>query len=159
VGGAAAATRQRYNPKRPLVAPHVPPKGYDAPRGPRDAAQLAAWLEEEAEWERRERTRAARERQVLPSYREGTPKSTLEALATGRAVITTDAPGCRETVERGVNGVLVPPRDARALAEACLRFAPDAALRERMGAASRALAERRFDARAVNATIIEALGA
>jgi len=94
---------------------------------------------------------------VLPSYREGTPKSTLEALATGRAVITTDAPGCRETVERGVNGVLVPPRDARALAEACLRFAPDAALRERMGAASRALAERRFDARAVNATIIEAL--
>jgi glycosyltransferase involved in cell wall biosynthesis len=96
---------------------------------------------------------------VLPSYREGTPKSTLEALATGRAVITTDAPGCRETVERGVNGVLVPPRDARALAEACLRFAPDAALRERMGAASRALAERRFDARAVNATIIEALGA
>ena len=96
---------------------------------------------------------------VLPSYREGTPKSTLEALATGRAVITTDAPGCRETVERGVNGVLVPPRDAKALAEACLRFAPDAALRQRMGAASRALAERRFDARIVNAAIIGALGA
>ena len=96
---------------------------------------------------------------VLPSYREGCPKSTLEALATGRAVVTTDAPGCRETVERGVNGTLVPVGDARALAEACLKFATDAGLRERMGAASRALAERRFDVRAVNARIATALGA
>lgn len=96
---------------------------------------------------------------VLPSHREGCPKSTLEALATGRAVITTDAPGCRETVERGVNGTLVPVGDARALAEACLKFATDARLRERMGAASRALAERRFDVRAVNARIATALGA
>ena len=96
---------------------------------------------------------------VLPSYREGTPKSTLEALATGRAIVTTDAPGCRETVERGINGTLVAPRDANALAEACLKFATDARLREKMGAASRALAESRFDVRAVNATIAEALGA
>ena len=96
---------------------------------------------------------------VLPSYREGCPKSTLEALATGRAVVTTDAPGCRETVERGVNGTLVQVGDSRALAEACLKFATDAGLRERMGAASRALAERKFDARAVNARIAAALGA
>lgn len=96
---------------------------------------------------------------VLPSYREGCPKSTLEALATGRAVVTTDAPGCRETVERGVNGTLVPVGDSRALAEACLKFATDPGLRERMGAASRALAERRFDVRAVNARIAAALGA
>lgn len=96
---------------------------------------------------------------VLPSYREGCPKSTLEALATGRAVITTDAPGCRDTVERGVNGTLVPVGDARALADACMKFAVDARLRERMGAASRTLAERRFDARAVNARIADALGA
>jgi len=95
---------------------------------------------------------------VLPSYREGTPKSTLEALATGRPVITTDVPGCRGTVEHGVNGLLVPARDARALAEACLALAADPALRTRMGAASRRIAER-FDARAVNAAIAEALGA
>jgi len=96
---------------------------------------------------------------VLPSYREGTPKSTLEALATGRAVITSDAPGCRETVIDGVNGMLVPARDARALADACLALAADPARREAMGDASRELAEKRFDARKVNATIIEALGA
>ncbi len=96
---------------------------------------------------------------VLPSYREGTPKSTLEALATGRAIITTDAPGCRETVERGVNGTLVPARDADALAAACMKFADDQHLREKMGAASRELAERRFDVHLVNATIAEALGA
>jgi glycosyltransferase involved in cell wall biosynthesis len=105
---------------------------------------------------------------VLPSYREGLPKSTLEALATGRPIVTTDAPGCRETVagatrgERisvGENGVLVRPRDAEALADACLLLARDAALRGSMGAASRRLAERAFDVRAVNATLIEALGA
>ena len=55
---------------------------------------------------------------VLPSYREGTPRSVLEAMATGRPVITTDAPGCRETVEHGGNGLLVPPRDSEALAAA-----------------------------------------
>jgi len=53
---------------------------------------------------------------VLPSYREGVPRSTQEAMVLG--VITTDAPGCRETVVDGKNGFLVPPRDARALAEA-----------------------------------------
>lgn len=96
---------------------------------------------------------------VLPSYREGCPRSTLEALATGRAVITTDAPGCRETVEHGVNGLIVPPRDAAAIAGACLRLADDPELRERMGGASRALAERKFDAAAVATRIAAALGA
>lgn len=96
---------------------------------------------------------------VLPSYREGAPKSTLEALATGRAIVTTDVPGCRETVEPGVNGLRVPARDADALANACLALAEDPARRAAMGAASRELAERRFDARAVNAAIAAALGA
>ncbi|MFZ9879807.1 MAG: glycosyltransferase family 4 protein [Phycisphaerales bacterium] len=96
---------------------------------------------------------------VLPSYREGAPKSTLEALATGRAVITTDAPGCRETVERGVNGLLVPPRDAQALADACLKLADSPAEVVRMGAASAELARRKFDARVVNDAICAALGA
>jgi glycosyltransferase involved in cell wall biosynthesis len=81
---------------------------------------------------------------VLPSYREGLPKSLIEAAACGRPVVTTDVPGCRDAVEPGVSGLLVPPRDARALADAVLRLADDASLRERMGAAGRALAERDF---------------
>jgi glycosyltransferase involved in cell wall biosynthesis len=96
---------------------------------------------------------------VLPSYREGTPKSTLEALATGRPVITTDAPGCRETVIDGQNGLQIPARNAQALAAACVRLADDAALRARMGHASRALAIGRYDVRLVNAMILDSLGA
>lgn len=93
---------------------------------------------------------------VLPSYREGTPRSTLEALSTGRPVITTDAVGCRETVEEGVNGWLVPPRDANALSEAmiCAASLPIERLRE-MGSASRALAEQRFDVQLVNRNLLD----
>lgn len=94
---------------------------------------------------------------VLPSYREGSPNATLEALATGRAIITTDVPGCRATVIEGENGRLVPPRDPSALAGAMIELARDPSLVRRMGEASRRLAERRFDARLVNATIIDAL--
>lgn len=96
---------------------------------------------------------------VLPSYREGTPKSVLEAMAVGRPVITTDVPGCRETVVEGVNGLIVPARDARALAAACLELAANQSRRTEMGRASRALAEAKFDVRQVNASIIEALDA
>jgi glycosyltransferase involved in cell wall biosynthesis len=94
---------------------------------------------------------------VLPSYREGSPNASLEALATGRAIVTTDVPGCRETVVDGGNGRLVPARDPRALADAIVSLARDPALVRRMGAASRRLAERRFDARAVDRTIIDVL--
>ena len=94
---------------------------------------------------------------VLPSYREGSPNATLEALATGRAIITTDVPGCRETVVDGETGRLVPPRDARALADAMIALARDPALVRRMGVAGRRLAERRFDARVVDGTIVAAL--
>ena len=59
---------------------------------------------------------------VLPSYREGTPRSVLEALSTGRPVITTDAPGCRETVIHEKNGLLVPIKDPQALANAMIRL-------------------------------------
>jgi glycosyltransferase involved in cell wall biosynthesis len=86
---------------------------------------------------------------VLPSYREGTPRTVLEAMAMARPIITTDTPGCRETVRCGVNGFLVPPRNVPALAEAMLRFITDPSLAARMGAQSRAIAEQRYDARRV----------
>lgn len=95
---------------------------------------------------------------VLPSYREGTPKSALEALATGRAIVTTDAPGCRSTVAAGENGLLVPPGDAKALATACLRLCREPGSFSRFGLRSRALAETIFESRLVNRTVIEALG-
>lgn len=95
---------------------------------------------------------------VLPSYREGTPRTVLEAMATGRAIITTDAPGCRETVVDGENGFLVPVRDAAALANAMRRFCDDPALAAHLGEASRKLARRRYDVHRVNAAMLAALG-
>ena len=95
---------------------------------------------------------------VLPSYREGTPRSVLEAMAMGRAIITTDAPGCRETVHDGENGLLVPPRDAAALHSAMLRFVRDPGLAGRMGPVSRRIAEEKFDVHSVNAKLLEIAG-
>jgi glycosyltransferase involved in cell wall biosynthesis len=99
---------------------------------------------------------------VLPSYREGTPKSVLEALAVGRAIVTTDVPGCRETIDETNddrrNGFLVPPRDAQALANACLELASNPARIAAMASASRQKALQ-FDVRRVNRAIIDALGA
>jgi len=95
---------------------------------------------------------------VLPSYREGVPRSTQEAMAMGRAVITTDVPGCRETVDDGVNGFLVPVRDVSALAAAMLRFIEAPELIETMGQESRRLAEERFDVHMINAKLLEVLG-
>ena len=96
---------------------------------------------------------------VLPSYyREGVPRSTQEAMAMGRAVITTDAPGCRETVVEGLNGFLVPVRDAVALANAMMRFIKQPELIETMGKASRALAVERFDVHKINAVILATMG-
>ncbi len=96
---------------------------------------------------------------VLPSYREGTPRSVLEAMAMGRAVITTDAPGCRETVQDGVNGFLVRPRDVGSLVEAMERFILDPTLAATMGARSLELARRKYDVRKVNDQVIAALSA
>ncbi len=95
---------------------------------------------------------------VLPSYREGVPRSTQEAMAMARPVITTDAPGCRDTVIEGENGFLVKPRDAGALADAMERFISEPELIERMGAASRRIAEERFDVRRINRRMMEAMG-
>lgn len=96
---------------------------------------------------------------VLPSYyREGTPRTALEALATGRAIVTTDAPGCRETVIQGENGYLIEPRATAPLTEAMERFCADPQLAVTMGAKSLRLATERYDVRIVNAAILNELG-
>ena len=95
---------------------------------------------------------------VLPSWHEGTPRSVLEAMATGRAVITTDARGCRETVDDGVNGLLVPLKDPATLAEAMEYLAKDSNHRLKMGQASRSMAENKFDADEVAKVMMKALG-
>lgn len=94
---------------------------------------------------------------VLPSYREGLPRSTQEAMAMGRPVITTDVPGCRETVVHGRNGLIVPVRNPVALAEAMLAFVEQPDLVTSMGAESRRMAEERFDVRKINAHILQAM--
>jgi glycosyltransferase involved in cell wall biosynthesis len=87
---------------------------------------------------------------VLPSYREGTPKTLLEAAACGKPLVTTDVPGCRETVEHGRNGYLCQVKDAADLAAKLLQMAqlPPERLAV-MGAASRELAEEKFDEKLV----------
>jgi glycosyltransferase involved in cell wall biosynthesis len=86
----------------------------------------------------------------LPSYYgEGLPKALIEAAAAGRAIVTTDMPGCRDAVRSGDNGVLVPPRDAAALAEQLARLLADPPLRRQMGARGRLRAEQEFGADSV----------
>lgn len=95
---------------------------------------------------------------VLPSYAEGTPRTVLEAMSMGRAVITTDAPGCRETVINGVNGFLVPVRDATALARAMFSFIEKPEMIASMGRAGRQIAVEKYDVHKVNSTILAATG-
>jgi len=126
------------------------------------AADLEPWLRDgTVEWPGQVEVRpwlAQTSVFVLPSYREGVPRSTQEAMAMGRPVITTDVPGCRETVIDEVNGFLVPPRDATALAAAMRRFIEQPEMIERMGRESRRLAEERFDVRQVNRRLLAVLG-
>lgn len=81
---------------------------------------------------------------VLPSYREGLPRILVEAAACGRAIIATDVPGCRQVVRHGSNGLLVPPRNALALADAMRQLILDRFLCERMGKRGREIAEAEF---------------
>ena len=85
-------------------------------------------------------------------------RSILEAMATGRAIITADTPGCRDTVVEGENGFIVPPRDPAGLAAAMKRFLDEPAFAERMGQRSAQIARERFDAKAVNRLLLGEMG-
>lgn len=87
---------------------------------------------------------------ILPSYREGTPKTNLEAMASGKAIITTDAPGCRETVVDESNGFLVPVKDVEAIVERMERFIRNPDLAKKMGNVGRKMAENKFNVKIVN---------
>lgn len=96
---------------------------------------------------------------VLPSYyREGVPRSTQEAMAIGRPVITTDVPGCRDTVIDGVNGFLVPKWNPQALAEKMIYFIEHPEQVRMMGDQSHKIAIEKFDAEKVNQRLLEILG-
>lgn len=95
---------------------------------------------------------------VLPSYHEGTPKTVLEAMAMGRAIITTNAPGCKETVLDGVNGYLVDVKNAKQVAEKMVRLIHDSKIVHSMGVKSREMACEIFDVRKVNDIILRTMG-
>lgn len=95
---------------------------------------------------------------VLPSYREGTPRTVLEAMATGRPIITTDAPGCRETIVDGISGFLVTPQSVEALTEAMLRFLADSDLIDEMGAKALKRVQAKYAADKVTAAMLSAMG-
>jgi glycosyltransferase involved in cell wall biosynthesis len=141
-----AVARRRRGQMRFVVA------GYSEEGSP-DAvpvAQLEDWAEEGLiEWlgARRDMPAviAASDVVVLPTaYGEGVPKVLIEAAASGRAIVTTDTPGCRDICRDGINGLLVPPGDVEALEQAVHKLAEDRELRERMGAAGRSIAEEGF---------------
>ena len=95
---------------------------------------------------------------ILPSYREGTPKAVLEAMASGRAVITTDAPGCRGTVEDGVNGFLVPVGEVDPIAERVEQLLQSPERLAEMAVYGRKMAEEEFDVCKVNRCISDVMG-
>ena len=91
---------------------------------------------------------------VLPSHREGFPRAAMEAAASGLPLVVTDVRGCRQVVDDGVNGLLVPPRDPEAMAKALATLAADPDRRAAMGTASRAKAEAEFDEQRVIDTVL-----
>ena len=95
---------------------------------------------------------------VLPSYHEGLPRSTLEAMSMGRPILTTDAAGCKETVDEGINGFMVPVGSSKKLAETMIWFIENKDKIAIMGKKSRNIAETRFDVRKVNKEMLRILG-
>jgi glycosyltransferase involved in cell wall biosynthesis len=91
----------------------------------------------------------------LPSYHEGLPKALIDACAAGRGIVASDIPGCRAVVTEGMNGLLVPPQNAGALADALRKLLLDETLRKNMGRHGRRIAEERFDIALVIESTIE----
>jgi glycosyltransferase involved in cell wall biosynthesis len=155
---AARQIRKHYPTVRFLLV-----GGVDHNPGSVTDAELHAWVEEGlVEWPGQVKDVRPWFAQasvfVLPSYyREGLPRSNMEALAMGVPVITTDWVGCRETVQSGINGFLVPVRDPKVLAEAMMKFVITPELILTMGQEGRRIAEERFDVHAINRRIIEVL--
>ncbi len=124
-----------------------------------DRARLARWTEEGiVEWLGHRTDMpgllAGAHIACLPSYREGLPKSLLEAAAAGRPMVATDVPGCREVVRHGLTGLLVPPRDHAALADALQALIEDPSRRRTLGAAARCMAESEFSVERISAQTI-----
>lgn len=125
-----------------------------------DASTLQAWQDAGlAEWwgfqAEMEAVYAQAAVVTLPSLGEGLPTALIEAAACGRAIVATDVPGCRDVVEDGVNGLLVPPNEPATLAQALARLLDDVALRKRMGAAGRQRVMAQFADRLIIAQIVE----
>jgi ribosomal protein S18 acetylase RimI-like enzyme len=118
--------------------------------GPADGFVFAGWRADLPE------TLAAMDIFVLPSWREGVPRSVIEAAAMGKPLVVTDIRGCREVVREGIEGLLVPPRDPGRLAEAILRLVEEPSLRDKFGGAARARAVERFDERQVADRVVGA---
>ena len=95
---------------------------------------------------------------VLPSYREGTPRTVLEAMAMGRPIITTDTNGCRQTMQDGVNGFLVPVRDVAALVEKMIWYIENPQQIEVMGRESLRICREKFDVNEVNKVMLRIMG-
>lgn len=154
--GAAELVKARYPTVRFVLL-----GGLDPNPGSLSAAEVNAWVAQGLlEWPGHVAVKpwlAQTTVYVLPSYREGVPRSTQEAMAMGRPVITTNAPGCRETVDEGINGFLVPVRDVPALAAAMFRLVENPTLISAMGLESRRIAEERFDAVKINARLMRVL--
>lgn len=151
---AARQIKQKY----PTIEFHLVGGLFDNPAAI-SQQQLDDWLEEEifVYWGKVSDVRPAISKcsvYVLPSYREGTPRTVLEAMSMGRGIITTDAPGCRETVIDGENGFLVPIRDVDALVQAMLRFIEQPELMRKMGQRSREIVEEKYDVHKVNAHML-----
>ncbi|MDC3416606.1 glycosyltransferase family 4 protein [Aquibacillus salsiterrae] len=95
---------------------------------------------------------------VLPSYHEGTPKTVLEAMAMGRSIITSDAPGCRETVIEGLNGYLVKVKDVKGLTNKMEYMISNRGICKNMGQESEKIAREKYDVKVVNQSIIQTMG-
>lgn len=148
--------------RRQGIAARFAAAGETDPENPRSigSKMLAAWKTEGVvEWWGGQADMPAVYRRAhvicLPSYHEGLPKVLLEAAACGRPIVATSIAGCREIVEHGINGLLVPPRDPAALADAVAKLLVDREARARMGANGRRIVEQNFTVQMINAQVLD----